>query len=138
MSLCTTSETVILPDLETMCKVFPSGISRFDPVTSPASDKWLRAPGTLTTDKARLDQDGLNIGLLASMCWAYAKDMECLRVCADYCNFLNHLDDLTDDMELKDADAIREAVMGVIRQPELWEKKIERREASAISILAYE
>jgi len=134
----TTEQSVIIPDLIKICDVFPFGINPLDHITTPASDRWLEAPGTLTTAKARTAQAGLKAGLIASMCWAYCHDIERLQVCADYCNYLFHLDDLTDEMDLKDADTIREAVMGVIRDPETWKQMIEEGNAHAISVLMYD
>ncbi|KZT54879.1 terpenoid synthase [Calocera cornea HHB12733] len=131
------SDSVVIPDLVNMAP-FKFLINPLDPVTSPASDRWLEAPGTLTTKKMRIAQKGLNAGLLGSMCWPDLQDKERLQVCADFVNYLFHLDDLTDEMDAKNANSVREAVIDVLDKPEKWAKKIERGEAHAVSILTYD
>ncbi|KZO94500.1 terpenoid synthase [Calocera viscosa TUFC12733] len=127
-------DSVIIPDLVNMAP-FRFLINPLDSITSPASDRWLEAPGTLTTRKMRTAQRGLNAGLLGSMCWPELENQERLQVCADYVNYLFHLDDLTDEMDAKNANIVREAVIDVMDNPEKWADKIERGEAHAISIL---
>ncbi|EJT99616.1 terpenoid synthase [Dacryopinax primogenitus] len=83
-------------------------------------------------------QKGLNAGLLGSMCWPDIQDKERLQVCADFVNYLFHLDDLTDEMDAISAGGVREAVIDVLDDPEKWTKKISRREAHAISVLTLE
>ncbi|KZO94494.1 terpenoid synthase [Calocera viscosa TUFC12733] len=138
MTNSTTRQTVILPDLLKMCNVFPFGVNPLAHIIGPATDRWLEAPGSLTNAKARVAQAGLKAGLRMAMCLPWCNDVEKLQVAADFDNYLFHLDDLTDEMDLKDVGAVVEAVMGVIREPELWTRKIERGEAHAISVLMHE
>jgi len=136
MAHTVTAGAVIIPDLFDICDVFPCGISPLDHIVTPASDRWLEAPGS--TAKARMARAGLKGGMTGSLCHPYCDNLERLQICADFGNYLFHLDDLTDEMDLKDADTIREAVMGVIREPDIWKRRIESKEAYAISVLAYQ
>lgn len=137
MSPVARKDSVIIPDLVNMAP-FNFLINPLDHITSPASDRWLEAPGTLTTKKMRMAQQGLNAGLLGSMCWPDLVDRERLQVCADFVNYLFHLDDLTDEMDAKNATSVREAVVGVIDNPQKWATKIQVGDAHAISILMFD
>ncbi|EJT99589.1 terpenoid synthase, partial [Dacryopinax primogenitus] len=99
-----------IPDLVNMAP-FEFRINPLDHIVSPASDKWLEASGTLATKKMKMAQKGLNAGLLGSMCWPDIQDKERLQVCADFVNYLFHLDDLTDEMDAISAGVVREAVI---------------------------
>ncbi|KZT54869.1 terpenoid synthase [Calocera cornea HHB12733] len=121
-----TCETVIIPDLLRICEVFPFGVNPLAHIIGPATDHWLAASGALDGTDTRIAQAELKAGLSAAMCWPWCSDLERLQVCADWNNILFQLDDLTDQMGLKDVSAIREAVMGVIIEPKRWSGKIER------------
>jgi len=133
-----TPEKVVFPDLFKICEALPFGINPLDNIVTPASDRWLEASGLLTSGRRRVSKAGLKGGMTGSLCYPYCDNLERLQVCADFGNYLFNLDDLTDEMDLKDADSIREAVMGVIREPEAWKRNIERKEAHAISVLTYQ
>ncbi|EJT99588.1 terpenoid synthase [Dacryopinax primogenitus] len=128
-------ESVVIPDLIAM-EPFEFRINPLDSIIGPATDKWLETPGVLTTKKMQKTQKVLNAGLLGAMCWPDINDRERLQVCTDFVNFLFHLDDLTDDMDGKSAETVREAVIDPMDNPEKWMKKIERGEAHGISALA--
>jgi len=46
-----------------------------------------------------------------------------LRTCCDFLNWLFHLDDLSDDMDAKNTDAIGDEVMTTCRQPNAYDPK---------------
>lgn len=127
-------ETFVLPDLLTL--PFSSTVNKHEGVCSPETDLWLESGVPLTAEE-RETIHGLASGLLAARMFPDC-DYDALRIGADFINYLFRLDDLVDDLEKHDADAVRDAVTGVMIAPQKWKVKIDRGEAHPISALIYE
>jgi len=112
------STKIILPDLVSHCD-FEIHMNPNVKEASAQAKEWLFEHGKLSEHRKNAFRD-LKAGELTSMCYP-AADMERLRVCCDFMNYLFHVDDLSDDMDKVGTAGIGNEVMNTLYHPYSWQ-----------------
>jgi hypothetical protein len=105
---------IVLPDLISYC-AFDIRLNRYGKRVATDTKKWLFS-GLKLNEKRRRAFNGLKCGLLASMCYPDAAYPQ-LRVCTDFLGYLFHLDDISDEMDIRGTHDIANIVMNTIYHP---------------------
>jgi hypothetical protein len=105
---------IVFPDLISYCN-FNIRHNRHGKRAAAASKQWLFRGDNLS-ERKRQAFHGLKCGQLASMCYPDAGNPQ-LRVCMDFMNYLFHLDDLSDDMDIHGTKSIADVVMNSLYHP---------------------
>ncbi|TFK49130.1 terpenoid synthase [Heliocybe sulcata] len=108
---------IILPDLVSHCD-FPLRSNDHCARASKESEEWFLRGANLNKHR-RAAFLALKAGSLTSTCYPHAPYHE-LRVCCDFMNYLFHLDDLMDDMKNSSTWSLRDEVIGVLREPDMY------------------
>ncbi|KZO97574.1 terpenoid synthase [Calocera viscosa TUFC12733] len=117
-----TPETITIPDLLSYCD-FPLSTNTNIKQCSLATDKWMLSVSILS-DERKAAVTGIEVGLLASTAYPNC-DLPILRGCADFLHWLFHMDDLTDDMGMKDASQVAVIVLDVLSFPDnFWTRML--------------
>jgi hypothetical protein len=114
-SHASTPHQIFFPDLLSYCN-FKLRYNRNGKRAATASKKWLLRGDSLS-ERRRRAFSGLKCGLLASMCYpdsAYPQ----LRVCNDFMNYLFHLDNLSDEMDIRGTKNTADVVMNALYYPD--------------------
>ncbi|KAG9313621.1 isoprenoid synthase domain-containing protein [Chiua virens] len=113
-----THTTLLLPDLISHC-TFDLHIDRNHKLVSIESKRWLFNGDSDLDDASRHAFHGLKGGKLTAMCYPNVGYPQ-LRVCADFLNWLFHLDNLSDDMTDRGLDEVANLVMNSMYHPHTY------------------
>lgn len=128
-------QVITIPDLISFCD-FPFNVNPNCDAVSIATDEWISSCYARSAD--RLDKvSSIKAGTLASMAWPFAALPE-LRGCADFVHMLFHLDDLTDEMGVKDVREVCNIVMDVLYFPDRYTEAVGKGNPPALVTLTYE
>jgi hypothetical protein len=105
---------VTIPDLVSH-STFPLRTNRHCALVASASKQWLFHYGGLSV-KMRQSFHGLKAGRLTAMCYPFVGAPQ-LRVCSDFMNYLFHLDNLSDDMDVRSTVKVADVVMNALYHP---------------------
>ncbi|KAF9259336.1 terpenoid synthase [Marasmius fiardii PR-910] len=103
-----------LPDLVSHCD-FQLRVSRHRKQITTETKTWL-FKGDNIVGKARDQYNGLKCGLLSAMVYPAAAYPQ-LRVCNDFLTYLFHLDNLSDDMDIRGTTTAADVVMNALYHP---------------------
>lgn len=112
-----TPTSFLLPDLVSHC-TFPLHVSRHHKQVTRETKAWLFKDGNLLGQKAAA-YHGLKSGLLTAMCYPNAGYPQ-MRVCCDFLTYLFHLDNLSDDMDVKGTESTADLVLNTLYHPETY------------------
>ena len=104
-----------LPDLVKDCH-FPLSNNPHGEAIAVASDQWIDKHCPELSTKARAALYGLHAGELTAFCYTSCNAHR-LRVVSDFLNYLFHLDNISDGMMTRDADALSDVVMNALWFP---------------------
>ncbi|EIW78546.1 terpenoid synthase [Coniophora puteana RWD-64-598 SS2] len=105
---------IIIPDLVSHC-TFDLRISRNHKLAQKECKQWLFS-GDQLSDAKRRAFHGLKAGKLTAMCYPEAGYPQ-LRVCCDFMNYLFHLDNLSDDMDIRGTQQVSDVVINSLYHP---------------------
>ncbi|KIJ61808.1 hypothetical protein HYDPIDRAFT_95823 [Hydnomerulius pinastri MD-312] len=109
---------IVIPDLVSHC-TFDLSKNRNHKLASRESKKWLFNGDPNLDEGSRRAFHGLKAGQLTAMCYPKAGYPQ-LRVCSDFMNWLFHLDNLSDDMDIRGIKDVANVVMNSLHHPHTY------------------
>ncbi|KIJ15937.1 hypothetical protein PAXINDRAFT_180528 [Paxillus involutus ATCC 200175] len=109
---------IVIPDLVSHC-TFDLRLNRNHKLVSVESKRWLFNGDPYLDEQSRRAFHGLKAGRLTAMCYPNVGYPQ-LRACADFLNWLFHLDNLSDDMDNRGIQEVSNVVMNSLYDPHTY------------------